>query len=210
MADRTRNDRISIAFPWWQAAVLAVAVGLLGIAVGKNLGGPSAPGEGSVDVGFLQDMRLHHDQAVQMSILLIDKPKDTIDPTIRQLAANIVLEQQLENGLMVEMLRNWGRKEQNESGTVMGWMGHSTPADKMEGIASAADIDKLTNATGAAATKLWATLMMAHHLGGQHMAEYAASNASTKDVQDLARPMGVNQLREIKEIQLALDKVNAK
>ena len=43
----------------------------------------------SVDVGFLQDMSLHHDQAVKMAYIVLDKPIATVDATIRGIAPGV-------------------------------------------------------------------------------------------------------------------------
>ena len=45
---------------------LGFAIGLMG---GVEWAKPSRPAATSVDVGFLQDMSSHHEQAIQMSLL---------------------------------------------------------------------------------------------------------------------------------------------
>jgi uncharacterized protein (DUF305 family) len=195
--------------PWWQALVIALAVGVLGMAVGKLISRPDHPGPDSVDVGFLQDMRLHHDQAVSMSFIYIAKPTDGTDVNLRTIAREIIRGQQLENGLMVQILRDWRQVEQNETETTMGWMGMAIAADEMPGLASAADMDKLTAATGNEASRLFATLMIAHHEGGIHMAEYAQTHASTKDVRQLAAAMIGAQRSDLVELRQLLAKVEA-
>ena len=74
------------------AAVLAVL--LLGAAVGLlvKLPGSStsaaAPASGSVDVGFCQDMSMHHLQGIQMANIARDR---STNPEIRQLAFDIAV-----------------------------------------------------------------------------------------------------------------------
>ena len=85
------------------------------------------PGAGSVDVGFLQDMRYHHDQATQMSLAYLQKPAAGQDPTLRTIAAEILLGQQLEAGAMVQLLHDYGQPDSNESGTGMAWMSMPLP-----------------------------------------------------------------------------------
>src|SRR5829696_2055572 len=61
----------------WRLVVAALALLFLGGAVGYFISqreSTSHPGADAVDVGFLQDMRYHHDQAVQMSLSYLQKP----------------------------------------------------------------------------------------------------------------------------------------
>jgi uncharacterized protein (DUF305 family) len=188
----------------WKLLALAAAVLFLGGAIGYFVGNRRPhPGAGSVDVGFLQDMRLHHDQAVAMAMLYLDKPEDQLDPTLRQIAKEILLEQQLENGAMVQLLRDFGQAEANESGQAMGWMNHLVPADQMPGLATAQDLQNLTTATGHAADVLFTQLMIAHHEGGLHMASYAADHGQTSAVRNLA----AGQLKAQNDDLLELDSI---
>src|SRR5262249_721199 len=153
---------------------LGVALLLLGVVGGWAVAswGSGNPGAGSVDVGFLQDMRWHHDQAVQMGLIMLDKPPTAQDKVVRQLAREIVQSQQFETGVMAGQLRAWGQPEANESGTGMAWMGQPVPIDRMPGMASEAELQQLRDATGRAADILFLQLMTAHHEGGLHMASY--------------------------------------
>src|SRR3954454_22262514 len=89
--------------PWWHApsrlVALAIALVFLGAAAGYAVTarGDRVPGAGSVDVGFLQDMRLHHDNAVAMAFQYLQKPVADQDPGLRIVAGEILLGQQLEN-----------------------------------------------------------------------------------------------------------------
>ena len=82
----------------------------------------------------------------------------------------------------------------------MAWMGLSVPQDQMTGIATQAQIDQLKAATGAAADKVFAELMTAHHEGGIHMALYAEEHASSGRIRRLAHSMVVNQQSDIAEL----------
>src|SRR4051794_13927613 len=82
--DEGRGD--GDAAPWWHAPwrllVMAGALLFLGGAIGYFVPtqAPQSPGAASIDVGFLQDMRYHHDQAVQMSLTYLEKPAAGQDP----------------------------------------------------------------------------------------------------------------------------------
>jgi len=193
--------------PWWHSpwrlAVLGLALVFLGVGIGFAVKSRSAmhPGAGSVDVGFLQDMRYHHDQATQMSLTYLQKPPAEQDPALRTIAAEILLEQQLEAGAMVQLLHEYGQPEANESGTGMEWMSMPLPIDQMPGMATPENIAALKAASGRDADILFCKLMIAHHQGGLHMAEYAAGQAKEPRVRELATSMMKGQVDEILELQ---------
>jgi uncharacterized protein (DUF305 family) len=83
----------------------------------------------------------------------------------------------------------------------MTWMNEPTPSDRMPGLASEADIDKLLASSGTAADELFVALMIAHHQGGIHMAEYALEHANVIEVRRFAYAMIVGQTGEIDEMQ---------
>jgi len=186
----------------WRLLVLAVALVFLGGAVGFFVANRSdaRPGADSIDVGFLQDMRWHHDQATQMALTYMGKPAADQDPALRTIAAEILLEQQLEAGAMVELLHSYGQPEQNESGTGMAWMGMPVPIDRMPGLATDDQLEQFRTATGTDADRLFITLMTAHHQGGIDMADYAAVRAQESRVRELAGNMASGQRDEIAEL----------
>jgi uncharacterized protein (DUF305 family) len=186
--------------PWWQVAVLCAAVGVLGMAVGSWLAKPTHPSASSVDVGYLQDMRFHHDQAVEMGLAYIDKNRASVDGPLRTIAGEIVVGQMLESGIMVQTLQSWGRAQQNESDTSMRWMGEPVPIDSMPGLATRSQLDALRSAEAGAASTMFVQLMIAHHQGGVHMAQYAAAHADTAAVRNMASAVVRNQRSEINEL----------
>jgi uncharacterized protein (DUF305 family) len=180
---------------------LAVVMIFIGFGVGYAVTAPRHPGAHSIDVGFLQDMRFHHDQAVGMALILLQKPTDGANLNLRVIAQEILLDQQLESGMMVDILGSWGRDSaRDENVPAMQWMGLPVPQDQMPGIATPAQIDQLKAATGAAADKVFAELMRAHHEGGIHMAQYAEQHASSGGVRRLAHSMVVNEQSDIAEL----------
>ena len=180
---------------------LAAVMIFVGFGIGYAATAPHHPGAHSVDVGFLQDMRFHHDQAVGMALILLEKPADGANPNLRVIAEEILLDQQLESGMMVDILGSWGRESaRDEEIPSMQWMGESVPQDQMPGIATPAQIAQLKAAQGAEADKVFAELMTAHHEGGIHMALYAEEHASSEGVRRLAHSMVVNQQSDIAEL----------
>src|SRR5262249_14346546 len=137
----------------------------------------------AVDVGFLQDMIDHHDQAVTMSMAVIGRPSD---PTTQSFAREVVIYQRREIGVMDTLLPDWGDGRGNVGRTAMSWMGMPSPVGAMRGMQSADGIAQLGTLTAKDLDKAWFTMMRDHHLGGVHMATYAAQHAHTKKVRELA------------------------
>jgi uncharacterized protein (DUF305 family) len=108
-------------------------------------------------------------------------------------------------GLLIEM----GQSPANETGQAMAWMDEPVPLDRMPGMATADDLAQLVAATGPAADQLFVDLMVAHHQGGIHMAEYAAQHARRADVRSLAAGMATAQRGEIVDLQNALARSKA-
>jgi uncharacterized protein (DUF305 family) len=188
----------------WRLAVLGLALLFLGGSVGylvaPNGSDPDAPNAKSVDVGFLQDMSLHHDQAVKMAFIMLDKPIGAGNTTLRSIAYEIARDQQNEMGRMYQALADWNLPTDSDSDTVMAWMHDPLPAERMPGLASADNLTQLRNALGHDADVLFARLMIAHHQGGITMAQYASTHATTKRVRDMAAAMVVDQQEEIQEM----------
>ena len=189
--------------PWWQSklnlVVLAVAIAVLcgGLAwmVGNNR---AIPDPNQTDVGFLQDMRTHHEQAVYLGLYYLGDPGTS--PAIRDIAREIVFGQGIEIGRMIQLLRQFGKPEANPGDTAMAWMNEPTPSDRMPGLATDSDIDKLVAASGKDADTLFVDLMVAHHEGGIHMASYAAQHANVGEVRAMAASMVTGQQEEIAEL----------
>jgi len=192
--------------PWWHSPWRLVVLGAALLFLGGSIGyfvtrrsDDRRPGAGSVDVGFLQDMRYHHDQATQMALNFLEKPAAGQDPQLRIIAAEVLLGQQLEAGAMVQLLHEFGQPDSNESGLGMGWMSMPLPLDSMPGIATPDQVAAMKAATGIEADRLFAQLMLSHHLGGIHMAEYAVGHATNADVETLAQSAFNSQTSDANE-----------
>ncbi len=196
------EDEVEVR-PWWQSklnlGVVAMAIALLCGSLGWVLGNNRAvPDPNKTDIGFMQDMRFHHEQAVELGLHYLQRPGT--DPNLRDIAREIVFGQSIEIGRMIQLLRDFGAAETNETDVAMSWMSEPTPLERMPGLASQADIDKLAASTGTEADQLFVDLMIAHHQGGLHMAEFAAANAIEPEVRQLATSMVTGQTGEINEM----------
>lgn len=204
----TETDHELELLPWWKnplniilmGIVAMLAAGSVGFSIGRS---DSVAAHNDVDTGFLQDMRIHHEQAVTMSVVYLGaSPKGNL--LLNMIAKEIKLIQSAEGGRMVQMLRMFGEAETNETDIAMSWMGMPTPLEEMMGMASAEELQALYKARGTEADRIFATLMIAHHKGGLHMAEYAKANAKNKEVIAFADSIIHSQESEIVELQKAL------
>ena len=173
-------------------AAIAFLVGAIAYVVGDDSG--SADPLNDADVGFMQDMSYHHDQAVQMALLLL--AKDDIDPNMRSFAQEVVIGQRYEQGVFSATLDRFGHSS-DPGDSVMGWMGEPQPAETMPGLATEEQMAELEAATGEEAEALWIALMSEHHLAGLHMADYAARHGSDDTTVNLAEAIVKNQRSEV-------------
>lgn len=164
-----------------------------------------APGPNSVDVGFLQDMITHHEQAIQMSMTEI---VEGAEPGVQTFAREIVLFQSYEIGLMDRRLGEWGYRREQRSDTAMRWMDMPVAAEDMPGRPSDAEMEAFGDFTGRDVDGRFLKLMQDHHAGGVHMAAYAAEHASDPFVRELAARMARNQRIEIGELEGARGRAN--
>lgn len=173
----------------------------------------------AVEIGFLQDMVGHHQQAV---ILGRTVDRDGIDPGVRSLARQIAESQQFELGLMTGWLRLAGAPPQNP--TPMAWMPDSVmvahhPAGQghgdhgtgdhgtgdhdmgdhstdMPGMATPEEIGRLAAASGREAEDLFLALMYRHHQGGIAMALAVEPMTVTPALRQTVRDMITTQSSE--------------
>ncbi len=200
-----------LVLPWWQNPLNFIALGLaaliLGVGIGYFVGDKNAsPASNEVDVGFLQDMRYHHEQAVDMAFFYLTSVDET-HPRLRLFAQEILYAQQLEVGRMIELLRSFGQAEANDTGTAMDWMGMAMPLDEMDGLATEAELDEFAAAEGTEASVIFANLMIDHHRGGVHMAEYVRENGRNDDVRRFADGIVRSQNAEIAEMTAVLEEL---
>jgi uncharacterized protein (DUF305 family) len=171
--------------------VLLLAGALGGLVLGQRTTPSYGPPPGSVDVGFLQDMTVHHTQAVQMAVW---ERSNTTDPALRQLAFDIESTQNQQLGMMAGWLRLWNQPTEAAPGHYMAWMGMPSPV--MPGMASEADLARFRSQTGAPLDVAFLQLMLRHHRGGLSMMQEEAAGGSVPVVTQLARSMVASQTAE--------------
>lgn len=206
------SDEVVI-LPWWQNPLNFIALGLaaliLGVGIGYFVGDRNAsPTYNSSDVGFLQDMRFHHDQAVEMAYFYVTRSEDP-HPRLTLIAEEIVLSQQLESGRMTELLRSFSQSEVNDTGEAMGWMGMPVPIDQMPGLATPEQLDEFAAADGDEASIIFARLMIAHHRAGIAMAEHLLDHGSNPAVERMAEGMIKGQSAEVAALDAVVQELTA-
>jgi uncharacterized protein (DUF305 family) len=191
------------------AVLAAILLGAVGYLLGASRSTPDAPRDGSVDVGFVRDMMVHHAQAVTLAMIV--KPRATV-PAVREMADEIATGQQREVGVMAGWLQQWGLPE---SGTAspMAWMAHRPTAEPdadppMPGMATRRDVARLAVTRGRQADLMFCRLMLPHHLGALHMIDDVIVRGSRPEVLALAAQMRIGQQKEIDLLDRLLTELN--
>jgi uncharacterized protein (DUF305 family) len=232
MADGLDEDQreAAPASRWSRVAVVAgavVAVLLIGATLGMLLTNATnddparraaAPGAGSVEVGFAQDMSVHHLQAVTMANWARG---NSTDPAVRQLAFDIGSTQLEQVGRMKGWLMLWNQPEQPLGG-YMEWMtgpgghgghgghgamqtsGQTSNGAPMPGMATNEELERLRSLSGEELDIYFLQLMLRHHQGGTEMAQYARDHSSLPAVDQLTRSMLVSQGAEMRTMRQML------
>jgi len=147
---------------------------------------PAAADHNAADTMFAQGMIPHHEQAVEMSEVMLKK--QGIPASVTDLATRIKAAQAPEIETMTGWLKSW-----NESAT-MG-AGHS-----MEGMMGDDDMAKLEATQGTEAAKLFLTQMIAHHEGAIMMAKTETTDGKNADAVQLSKDIVSSQTAEIQEM----------
>ncbi len=195
----------------YQASKRQLPALLIGIVVGVGmflLGQNSIPLDkpNDAEIGFAQDMSVHHQQAIEMSFLIREK---TDNQEIRGFAFDIINTQANQRGMMLGWLDLW-QQPLSTTKTPMMWMmddmssiDHSqmtksfTPGAYMPGMATSGEMQTLAEATGADAEQLFLELMIRHHQGGVMMADGVIKRSDNETVTRLAQTMVNGQQAEI-------------
>ena len=212
---------------WWLALAVAAVVAAAGAALAFFLvwflprSDSLSLAASAVDVGFLQDMTTHHEQAVEMGLIAMTASED---PAIRSLAGDVVTSQQSQIGMMQGWLWQWG-DPLSPAEPPMAWMGtdeatgadHSMPgmsrsesgSSLMPGMATADEMQGLRQTYGKNFDVLFMQLLLRHHEGGLPMARYAAAEAAVPVVSVLAQKIVDAQTAEVTALSAMLAGRNA-
>ena len=156
------------------------------------------------DVRFMQDMIVHHAQAVAM----VDLAEDHLtDKQVRALASRIAAEQKPEIDYMATWLGDRDEdvppQAQNPLFGANSHRGHGS----MKGMATPEQLGQLGAARGVDADRLWLRLMTAHHQGALEMVLEQQRSGSDEVVTQLGDEIHVTQLAQINHMQRMLERL---
>jgi uncharacterized protein (DUF305 family) len=191
----------------WPAAISLLAVLLVVGFLWAGIGGreaADAPGGASAEAGFARSMQVHHNQGVELALIVRDR---TDDDHLRLLAYDMAVVQAQQSGQMYAWLELW-ELPQSSSDPLMAWMdvpGNSVhdhvatgdPNAPMPGLATAEQIADLQAASGIEAEVMFLELMTVHHQGAVEMAEVVLDLSSHPAVTVLAESIIASQQNEI-------------
>jgi uncharacterized protein (DUF305 family) len=141
-----------------------------------------------VDIMFAQMMIPHHQQAIDMSALAESR---ALSPEVKALASKISAEQ----GPEIEQMRSWLKAANAPTE-----MGHQM---SMDGMLSDAELERLTNASGAEFDELFIIGMIAHHEGAIEMAQMVVDSKNL-EARELGAAIIKMQTLEIAELKALL------
>ncbi|CAM3841171.1 DUF305 domain-containing protein [Tsukamurella strandjordii] len=220
MNSSTTGNRLAVLLV---AMIVAALAGLtVGCSASSNDGprtqAPGGPQQLSTsDIGFAQDMLMHHQQATQMIELL--RPDLAAD--VRGIAQQIKDSQSRESGILMGWLEILGRPLQNPN--PMAWMTTTPPnaaptthdmanmpaGHSMPGMATSEDLTTMANASGVQQEILFLQLMTRHHQGGIDMAAAVQRSSSSPTVRQRAMSMVKEQTDEVQAMAVQLGIRNA-
>lgn len=148
------------------------------------------------DVMFATMMLPHHEQAIEMSDIVLEK--DDLDPDVGALAQQIKDAQGPEIEQLEGWLDEWGADRDDMSGMDHGDHG------SMSGMMSEADLEELRSADGTEASRLFLEQMIEHHRGAVEMAETQVEDGRSPEAVDLARTIVETQNEEIEQMESLL------
>lgn len=198
------------------ALVTAIVAGLVGWSSGRlsTIANPD-PATTSAEAGFARDMQVHHDQGVELSMIVRDR---TDDPDVRRLAYDIATTQGQQSGQLYGWLSGWGLPQAAPE-PAMTWMtrpgrsaglhehgtpGAHQPGQAMPGMATPEQIAALSAASGVEAERQYLTLMIAHHQGAVEMAEAVLDRTGDTMVRSFATAVVASQQAEIEQMRAML------
>ena len=162
-----------------------------------------AAAHNKADMMFAQMMIPHHQQAIEMSDMVL--AKQGMDPRVVELATQIKDAQGPEIAQMQGWLDEWnmdmgdmpGHGGMDGSGSMMPDMPGMGGMGMMDGMLSPAEMQALKDAQGVEADKLFLTGMIKHHEGAITMAQNEIKNGEFPEAIELSKAIVESQQKEI-------------
>ncbi|GAA3122584.1 DUF305 domain-containing protein [Streptosporangium carneum] len=146
-----------------------------------------SPTANASDVRYVQDMIVHHRQALQMAILA---PTRAGTEKVRSMASRIKDSQTPEIQFMTLWLTQQGLRPPDH---------HARHTD-MPGMATPEQLKALAAASGQDFDRLFLQLMIAHHRGAITMSEQVLTSGSHLRIEELANEVATTQAGEIRRM----------
>ena len=144
------------------------------------------------DVMFAQMMIPHHEQALEMSGIVL--AKDGLDPEVAALAEEIQAAQGPEIAQLEAWLDEWDAPRAMSGGD-----------DEMSGMLSDDELAALEAADATTASQLFLEQMIAHHEGAVEMAEEEIASGSHEGAIEMAEAIVATQTAEIERMRALLE-----
>ena len=214
-AHPSRSRRAVLSIIAVTVVVTALIVGAVAFSVGRlSTIADATPETTSAEAGFTRDMQEHHDQGVELAMIVRER---TEDAPVRLLAYDIAITQAKQSGQMSGWLAIWGLPQFSPEPSMI-WMtrptlageshdnshtidGESTVAhvagDPMPGLATDAEVASLAAASGVEAERQFLVVMIAHHQGAIEMADAVLDRSTNATVLTFATAVVLSQQSEI-------------
>mgnify|MGYP001573672506 CR=1 FL=1 len=159
---------------------------------GPAFSGVSRGGVSQIDRHFIEQMLPHHDGAIAMANLALEKAKR---PEVKTLAKAIISAQESENQQMKSWYKDWfGREVPRGSAMTGGMMSqggmHMGGTQDIEALKNAPDFDKA-----------FIEAMIPHHQMAIMMAQMLEAGTVRPEMKQLAQNIISSQTKEIKQMQ---------
>jgi uncharacterized protein (DUF305 family) len=146
----------------------------------------------TIDKHFIEQMIPHHEGAIAMANLALEKAKR---PEIKTLAQAIIGAQESENQQMKSWYKNWFGKDVPKGSAMMGGMMsqggmHMGGSEDLTALRNAEDFDKA-----------FIEQMIPHHQMAIMMANMLESGSNQPEMQQLAKNITSSQAKEIQQMQ---------
>ena len=162
--------------------------------MGNNQNTRNAQMMGNIDRHFIEQMIPHHEGAVAMAKLALEKSKR---PEIKTLANTILVGQSSEIEDMTVWYKNWFEKDVPKENTAM--MGGGMMSGNGMHMGGQADMNSLETATDF--DKAFIEAMIPHHQLAIMMAQMLKSGTDRSEMLSLANNIIESQSKEIEEMQ---------
>lgn len=149
------------------------------------------------DVEYVSGMILHHEQAVEMSDILLED--EHVDADVDALAQEIRTSQQSEVQEMESWLEAWEHADHDEHAE------HGEDHDDHAGMMSEQDLEDLEAAEGQEASRLFLEQMIVHHDGAVTSAEEHLETGENPEAMELSEHVIDDQSAEIEEMEQMLN-----